>query len=49
MDDKEFVSQMAQFSSLEQLINLNTSMSSLTTATNNDQMINATSYIGSIK
>ena len=46
MDDKEFVSQMAQFSSLEQLINLNTSMSSLTTATNNDQMINATSYIG---
>ena len=46
MDDKEFVSQMAQFSSLEQLINLNTSMGSLTTATNNDQMINATSYIG---
>ena len=46
MDDKEFVSQMAQFSSLEQLINLNTSMGSLTTATNNQQMINATSYIG---
>ena len=46
MDDKEFVSQMAQFSSLEQLINLNTSMGSLTTATNNEQMINATSYIG---
>ena len=46
MDDKEFVSQMAQFSSLEQLINLNTSMTSLTTATNNEQMINATSYIG---
>lgn len=46
MDDKEFVSQMAQFSSLEQLINLNTSMTSLTDATNNQQMINATSYIG---
>ncbi len=46
MDDKEFVSQMAQFSSLEQLINLNTSMDSLTEATNNQQMINATSYIG---
>ena len=46
MDDKEFVSQMAQFSSLEQLINLNTSMGSLTDATNNQQMINATSYIG---
>ncbi|MGV6996693.1 flagellar hook assembly protein FlgD [Desulfovibrio sp. QI0430] len=46
MDDKEFVSQMAQFSSLEQLINLNTSMGSLTDASNNQQMINATSYIG---
>jgi Flagellar hook capping protein len=45
-DDKEFVAQMAQFSSLEQLMNLNTSMTSLTTATNNEQMINATSYIG---
>ena len=46
MDDKEFIAQMAQFSSLEQLMNLNTSMESLTTATNNQQMINATSYIG---
>lgn len=46
MDDKEFVAQMAQFSSLEQLMNLNTSMTSLTDATNNQQMINATSYIG---
>ena len=46
MEDKEFISQMAQFSSLEQLMNLNTSMESLTTATNNEQMINATSYIG---
>ena len=46
MEDKEFIAQMAQFSSLEQLMNLNTSMESLTTATNNQQMINATSYIG---
>jgi flagellar basal-body rod modification protein FlgD len=46
MDDKEFISQMAQFSSLEQLMNLNTGMGGLTTATNNQQMINATSYIG---
>ncbi len=46
MEDKEFIAQMAQFSSLEQLMNLNTSMEGLTTATNNGQMINATSYIG---
>ncbi|MFT4302479.1 MAG: flagellar hook assembly protein FlgD [Desulfovibrio sp.] len=46
MEDKEFIAQMAQFSSLEQLMNLNTSMGSLTDATNNQQMINATSYIG---
>ncbi|SDF46895.1 flagellar hook assembly protein FlgD [Desulfovibrio legallii] len=46
MEDKEFISQMAQFSSLEQLMNLNDSMEDLTTATNNQQMINATSYIG---
>ena len=45
-DDKEFVAQMAQFSSLEQLINLNDSMEDLTTASTNGQMINATSYIG---
>ena len=48
MDDKEFIAQMAQFSSLEQLMNLNTSMEDLTTATNNQQMVNATSYIGKL-
>lgn len=48
MDDKEFIAQMAQFSSLEQLMNLNTSMEGLTTATNNQQMVNATSYIGKL-
>ena len=46
MEDTEFISQMAQFSSLEQMMNLNTSMESLVDATNNQQMINATSYIG---
>ena len=46
MDDKEFIAQMAQFSSLEQLMNLNDSMTGLTEATNNQQLFNATSYIG---
>ena len=46
MDDTQYVSQLAQYSSLEQLMNLNDGMSSLTDATNNQQMLNATSYIG---
>lgn len=46
MEDQEFIAQMAQFSSLEQLVNLNTSMEGLTEATNNQQMFSATSYIG---
>ncbi|MBQ7457024.1 MAG: flagellar hook assembly protein FlgD [Desulfovibrio sp.] len=46
MEDQEFVAQMAQFSSLEQLMNLNSGMDSLTNATENQQMLNATSYIG---
>ena len=46
MEDTEYIAQLAQFSSLEQLTNLNTGMESLTAATNNQQMINATSYIG---
>lgn len=46
MEDKEFIAQLAQFSSLEQLMNLNDSMGLLTDATNNQQMLNATSYIG---
>ena len=46
MEDKEFIAQLSQFSSLEQLMNLNESMTSLTDATNAQQMINATSFIG---
>ena len=46
MEDQEFIAQMAQFSSLEQLMNLNDSMQGLTDATENQQMVNATSYIG---
>ncbi|MEG2172427.1 MAG: flagellar hook capping FlgD N-terminal domain-containing protein, partial [Desulfovibrionaceae bacterium] len=46
MEDKEFIAQLAQFSSLEQLMNLNDSMGTLTDATNSQQMLNATSYIG---
>ena len=46
MDDKEFISQMAQFSSLEQMMNMNDSMEKQTEAINNQQMIGATSYIG---
>ncbi len=46
MEDKEFIAQLAQFSSLEQLMNLNTSMEGLTQATYSQEMINATSFIG---
>jgi flagellar basal-body rod modification protein FlgD len=45
-DNTEFVAQLATFSSLEQLINLNDSMDSLLTATNEQTLVNATSYIG---
>ncbi len=46
MEDKEFIAQLAQFSSLEQMMLLNEGMDGLTAATNNQEMINATSYIG---
>jgi flagellar basal-body rod modification protein FlgD len=46
MDDKEFVAQLSQFSSLEQLMNLNTSMDSLTDATRDQQLMSASNYIG---
>ncbi len=46
MEDKEFIAQLAQFSSLEQLMNLNDSMNNLSSVTQGQEMINATSYIG---
>ncbi len=46
MEDKEFIAQLAQFSSLEQMMNMNESMTSLTAATKSQEMVNATSYIG---
>ncbi len=46
MEDKEFIAQLAQFSSLEQLMNLNESMDNMSAVTQGQEMINATSYIG---
>ena len=46
MDDKEFIAQLAQFSSLEQLMNMNESMDGLTAATREQQLMNAANYIG---
>ncbi len=46
MEDKEFIAQLAQFSSLEQMMNMNESMQGLTDATKSQEMINATSFIG---
>jgi flagellar basal-body rod modification protein FlgD len=45
-DPTEFTAQLAQFSSLEQLTNLNTSMAGLTTAQTNSQKLAALSLIG---
>ena len=46
MDDQAFVAQLAQFSSLEQLTNINSGITKLTTATNQQQMFSAVSFIG---
>lgn len=46
MEDKEFTAQMAQFSSLEQLMNISKGIESLNKAQNNDQAVTAVSYIG---
>ena len=46
MDSTEFTSQMAQFSSLEQLTNINTNFNSLLLLQNSLQNVSATSMIG---
>ncbi len=45
-EDKEFLAQLAQFTSLEQLTNLNTSMDKMVEVTNRGQLFSAVSYIG---
>lgn len=46
MDDKDMTAQLAQFSSLEQLTNINTGIESLNTTMTQNQLTNAVSYIG---
>lgn len=46
MDDKETLAQLAQFSSLEQLANLNSQMTKVAEAISGQQFQNATNYIG---
>lgn len=45
-DDKEFVAQLAQFSSLEQLQEINAGVSTLNETANQGQLLSATSFIG---
>ncbi len=46
MDDKEFVAQLAQFSSLEQLTNISSGVDGLTNAMSRQELINTATYIG---
>lgn len=46
MDDKEFISQMAQFSSLEQMQNMTTAIQDLVTSQNETQLMSYTTFIG---
>ena len=46
MDDKDMTAQLAQFSSLEQLSNINTGIETLNTTMTQNQITNAVSYIG---
>jgi len=46
MDDKDFVAQLAQFSSLEQLTNISTGIDSLIKAQGRQEMMNAVGFIG---
>lgn len=46
MDDREFISQMAQFSSLEQMQNMTKAMESLVSSQQQSQMMNYATFIG---
>lgn len=46
MDDREFISQMAQFSSLEQMQNMTKAMESLLVSQQQTQLMNYTSFVG---
>ncbi|MEK4761544.1 flagellar hook assembly protein FlgD [Viridibacillus sp. FSL E2-0187] len=46
MDDKEFIAQMAQFSSLEQMTNMTTAIENLTQLQQQSQLIEFNSFIG---
>lgn len=46
MDDKEMTSQLSQFSSLEQLTNINTGIKSMVSSQNQGSMLNAVGFIG---
>ena len=46
MDDKEFIAQMAQFSSLEQMTNMTAAMEKLTSIQEENQLITYTQFVG---
>lgn len=46
LDDKEFIAQMAQFSTLEQMQNMNTAMLSLLDSQYQTQLMSYTSFVG---
>jgi flagellar basal-body rod modification protein FlgD len=46
LDDKEFIAQLAQFSSLEQMTNISDGIASLTDKTAQQDMLSAVNYIG---
>ena len=46
MDDKEFIAQMAQFSSLEQMQNMTTAMGNLLSSQQETQLMSYTNFIG---
>ena len=46
MDDKEFIAQMAQFSSLEQMQNMTKAMEDLLTSQKETQLMSYTSFVG---